>query len=251
MSSAAIRAAKFASSGVDISVVEERIAHLTANNATTWLFENRSLGDGGVAAVAGALETNMTVDTLFLGGNGIGDAGAAALARALETNTSVATVFLTDNVIGDVGASALATALETNTAVAILSLSSNKIGDTGATALGRALGLTSEQEEEERKKKADITIRHNSSLTKFYINDNLIGDSGARALANGIIGHSRDGGLETFNFHRNTGMTEEGQAFIGVAMSDAKMLPNQYTPEASKAAMPDPRKSERRSAAGR
>ena len=68
-------------------------------------------------SLAGALKTNVTVHTLYLGFSRIGVEGAQALADALKTNATLHTLKLSYTSIGDEGARALADALKMNTTV--------------------------------------------------------------------------------------------------------------------------------------
>ena len=47
------------------------------------------IGDFGAIALAGALEVNRVLHTLYMRKNTIGDAGASAIANALMTNEMV------------------------------------------------------------------------------------------------------------------------------------------------------------------
>lgn len=76
------------------------------------------LGPRGAEAVAGLLQSNQTVETVFLGCNDIGVEGVSALAEVLKSNDKVHSLWLKRNHFGAVGAQALADTLSTNTCVA-------------------------------------------------------------------------------------------------------------------------------------
>jgi len=52
------------------------------------LYDNQ-ISDGGAIAIAEALKSNVTINTLWLSGNQIGDAGTEAIAEALKTNITL------------------------------------------------------------------------------------------------------------------------------------------------------------------
>ncbi|GBG35039.1 Protein kinase, putative, partial [Hondaea fermentalgiana] len=97
------------------------------------------IGDKGATALANALASYETLQTLNLGGNKIGDEGTTALANALASYESLQTLNLGGNNIGDEGAMALANALANNESLHTLHLGGNNIGDEGAMALANAL----------------------------------------------------------------------------------------------------------------
>jgi Ran GTPase-activating protein (RanGAP) involved in mRNA processing and transport len=111
----------------------------------------------GGEALAEALKTNATLQTLDLGGNRILCEGAIALAKALKVNSSLHTLGLDGNKIGSMGAMALAEALEVNSALQALDLGSNEIG-TGVIALTEALKTNTTLQ------RLDITYNGISSL---------------------------------------------------------------------------------------
>jgi Ran GTPase-activating protein (RanGAP) involved in mRNA processing and transport len=82
------------------------------------------------------------VTTIYLGGNQIGDEGAAALACALQVNMSVTTIYLSNYRMGDAGATALADALQVIALVKYVNLDFNQISDEVASALVDALRVT-------------------------------------------------------------------------------------------------------------
>jgi hypothetical protein len=82
----------------------------------------------GLPAIAAALETNSTLESLDLWRNNIGVDGARALAAALERNTTLSDLDLQSNLIGDEGVRAIATALQRNTTLTSIDLEDNNIG---------------------------------------------------------------------------------------------------------------------------
>merc|ERR1712096_569572 len=92
-----------------------------------------------MAEVHSSLSAQLGTTEVRAAGEGIGWQGAVALAEALKTNTTVQTIDLGSNRIGPEGAVALAEALKTNTTVQKIDLGSNSIGPEGAVALAEAL----------------------------------------------------------------------------------------------------------------
>ena len=93
----------------------------------------------GAAALAEAVRTSTTLQTIDLSRKIIGDVGAAALAEALRTNTTLQTINLKNNEIGAAAAAALAEALRTNTTLQIMNLQYNGFGLEGVESLAHAL----------------------------------------------------------------------------------------------------------------
>ncbi|XP_058477124.1 NLR family CARD domain-containing protein 3 isoform X2 [Solea solea] len=73
-----------------------------------------SAGTSGVIAMADALTTNQTLQTLDLRGNTAGMEGAKALANAMKSNRSLKSLNLQENSLGMDGAIFIATALKAN-----------------------------------------------------------------------------------------------------------------------------------------
>jgi len=113
--------------------------------------------DGGVQAIASALECNATLTTLYVSCNGIETEGARFFATVLERNSTLTTLSLECSYIGVGGTRCLATALEHNRTLTALDLWGNNIGDEGLRALATAL-------------------KHNRALTKLFWWENNIGD---------------------------------------------------------------------------
>jgi len=102
------------------------------------LRENR-LGDGGVGAIAEALEHNMVLKELDLSSNEVGDLGAQSMGLLLKKEPRLAALSLKSNQIGDEGAEALAQGMEQNSWLEELDLSKNHIKMLGVSKLCAAL----------------------------------------------------------------------------------------------------------------
>jgi Leucine Rich repeat len=128
---------------------------------------------------------------LDLGKNIIGDVGAAAIADALLTSQSLESLWLTDNNIGDAGMAALAQVLKQGTSLRKLCVSRNPIGTVGLTLFAHALkvnkGLTSLllndcSINEEGAKMMAAGLQSNSTLATLSMECNNIRDEGAMAV---------------------------------------------------------------------
>jgi hypothetical protein len=141
---------------------------LQSNASLEKLYLNSNkIGDSGAAALATAFPSMASLKVLWFNGNQIGDAGAAALAPAFKSMGSLTGLDLSFNQIGDAGAIGLSEGLKVNASLNWLSLGNNQIGDSGAAALATALPSM-------------------ASLEQLWLNNNKIGDSGAAALATAL-----------------------------------------------------------------
>ncbi|CAL1129913.1 unnamed protein product [Cladocopium goreaui] len=102
------------------------------------LRENR-LGDGGVGAIAEALEDNVALKELDLSSNEVGDLGGQSMGLLLQKDPRLASLSLKSNHISDAGAEALAQGLEKNSWLEELDLSENHIKMAGVGKLCAAL----------------------------------------------------------------------------------------------------------------
>ena len=91
---------------------------------------NSGVGDAGAERLAANLGCATHLD---LRGNAISDAGASSLAAALETNVTVHTLWLWNNKVADAGVAALARALERNSTLTELDLGQNNCSGVTAT----------------------------------------------------------------------------------------------------------------------
>ena len=145
------------------------------------LYLHKKIGDEGVAALAGALVGNITLQMLSLDLNQIGDDGVVALARSLKVNTTLQVLSLDLNQIGDDGVVALARMFNGNTKLEKLNLVCSKIGDKGVGALARSLKV-------------------NTTLQMLNLDNNLIGDEGMAVLARSLEVNTT---LQMLNLARN------------------------------------------------
>ena len=93
----------------------------------------------GVKILAKVLETNQTLEKLFLYGNSLGDEGIQALAEALQTNQSLQYLDLRFTEIGPLGIQSLAGMLKCNQGLQELELSGNRMGSSEVILLMKTL----------------------------------------------------------------------------------------------------------------
>lgn len=212
----------------DIGIID-LAGYMVANPKLESLFlsENK-IGDVGAGVIASVVSRNPKIDYVSVPVNHISDEGARSLADVLHTNTSLEYLDLTDNRIGPVGAKYIAEALAENTAMVHFHMSENPIEDRGARAFARALqGNTS----------MDVLhlneIRIGDSggaaigrafcmgnLTELYLENNIIGNAGARGIAEGI---SKSKSIEILSLSTNM-IGGKGAEYIANALRSCPSL---------------------------
>lgn len=136
-------------------------------------YTNQAIGDAGALALAQSLASGSgseTVATLILYKCGIGPVGAAALAEAVRAHPRVTAVNLNSNAIEDAGVASVAAVLAHSASLLHLELDTCGVTDAGATRL--AMGL--------------VEIGDGGALLTLDLGGNVIGDSGATALAGAL-----------------------------------------------------------------
>ncbi|KAG0012276.1 hypothetical protein BGZ81_001686 [Podila clonocystis] len=131
----------------------------------------------------------------------------AALAEALNTSSTQTSLNL-NSLIGYSEVQALAEALKTNSILTALNLHSNLIGDNGGhvlepkaiTLVFDHFGDTEHLDWRQRSPGASDALKSNSTLSTLDLSCNLIGDTGALALAQALKVNSS---LTTLNLWRN------------------------------------------------
>ncbi|CAH0482361.1 unnamed protein product [Peronospora belbahrii] len=181
------------------------LAHGASRLRTLDLGFNR-LTDKGAAQLAKALETNTSLESLYLSGNDIGPAGACALSQALTKNTHLRSLHLSGNNIGEEGARLLADGITGNTALRALYLGTNGIGAAGMQSLATAL-------------------TKNKSLEELTLGQNKVGSAGVRHLASAFAtGHVA---LSTLELGKN-GVDQEGAIALARSLCGTNRLQNLY-----------------------
>ena len=191
-----------------------------------WLsVQNCSISDEGAKAFAQALQHNSVITRISLGRNQIGPEGATALALMFQNNSKIKEIELSGNSIGDVGIGKLMLALcvntqvlichlemtnltndgvasitkmlEHNSSVSALKLSQNHIGFTGLIELIPGLlntSLTILDLSSNIIQDGIVALEHalsqNKTLTTLDLHNNLIGNAGAKSLAQVILNNT-------------------------------------------------------------
>ncbi|TYZ69301.1 hypothetical protein PybrP1_003929 [[Pythium] brassicae (nom. inval.)] len=166
------------------------------------------IGDRGAALLAQALETNATLERLYLSGNDIGPAGALALARALAANSALRSLHLSGNNVGEDGAAHLADGLRANRGLRALYVGTNGIGSRGMARLADALTV-------------------NRTLAELTLGQNRIGSAGLRHVADALA--SGRTVLTTLEMGKN-GIDQHGALALARALCSggANALQNLY-----------------------
>lgn len=174
---------------------------------------NTQIGDEGLTAIIKVLiETNRTVERLYLGGNQIQPNHAFLIANLLRQNSTIHSLFLNVNHLGDAGVEILAEALSENETLRELGLASNGIGANGCRVLLSAIkahiSLT------------NLDLGYSASTKVLGAQANLIGDLGADIIAD-FLRYNQT--LFRLNL-RGTGISERGKACLLAALEQNKTL---------------------------
>ena len=111
----------------------------TLHGVTELDISSNKIGDKGIAHIATALQTNITMTILDISNCNMSDVGAESLARALAVNRSLQTLSVAYNDISDNGIAHIATALQTNNTLKTLKIGGKTTTDEGVLSLAAAL----------------------------------------------------------------------------------------------------------------
>jgi Ran GTPase-activating protein (RanGAP) involved in mRNA processing and transport len=206
----------------------------SANVTGLWLKRN-PIGDEGAAELATMLARNRSLRTLDLTQTGITAAGLRSLVDALIAHpTNLERLYLSGNRFGPAEAEILADLLRAPTALRHLFVSVNRLGDDGARRLLaaeranprlRTLGLASNGlgsgAAEALAAVADhpalerLDLGREPSAGILGERDNLLGDDGARTLAEMLPGQSS---LRLLNLEHN-GITDAGAGCLAEGLA--------------------------------
>ncbi|KAI9022650.1 kinase-like domain-containing protein [Hyaloraphidium curvatum] len=227
---------------------------LKCNSTLTglWLSRN-SIGDPGAIALAGALSRNSALTDLDLHANSIGHEGARALAEALKDNSTLARLNLRSNSIGDEGARAILSAIELNPSLKGISLDDNGISRALLEQIERDVGDPG-RSERAKKKRLDAEAERRRKIAPPKEDDaaywrellagqrvlaagcRLIGDTGARALAEALGGASMLGLVLHNNHIGDAGARAlAGALMVSTALKDLDMGSNSIGDEGASA----------------
>jgi Ran GTPase-activating protein (RanGAP) involved in mRNA processing and transport len=166
----------------------------------TLVLSNNAITAIGVRELAEGLAGNKKLRVLALDNNTVADDGAIALADALLTNTALKSITLSNASIGDNGARALATVVaKPDSAIEELNLDGNYIGYPGAKSLADAIGLHDRPMKVLNLKSNFVddlasvafgrALATNVNLEKLHLDNNKIGNEGAKGLFEGTKCH--------------------------------------------------------------
>lgn len=145
----------------DVQVLDQ----LSDTSCQALYFQNNHFGSAGASRFAQALQFNISLTYLYLGGNQVGDSACDTLGAVfLQSNTTLKYLYLGDNVIGDRGAACIAKGLCVNGSLVELNLWNNQIGAEGGAAIAAAL-------------------ERNDCLNHLDIGRNRLGEDGVVAFA--------------------------------------------------------------------
>ena len=112
------------------------ISTIIQEGALKWLnYSYNELGESGAYEISKALQTNLTLQQLFLSSNSIGVNGALSIAVALCHNHTLEELDISKNGILDDGAIAITECLKANRTLKCLDVSHNNITEIGATEI--------------------------------------------------------------------------------------------------------------------
>ena len=180
------------------------IAHMLRSNHRLRVLDlvNTDLRAAGVQVIVDALcNSNQSLQSLYLSGNGLTASSANDLARLLREAPHIRALYLSVNRLGDAGAALLADALRHNRTLETLELASNGIGLEGAKALFDAAQNSALQR---------LNLGYAPSTKVLGAQANSMGDDGA-VLAAGLISTSTT--LRKLNLTRNH-VSQHGHAVL-------------------------------------
>jgi Ran GTPase-activating protein (RanGAP) involved in mRNA processing and transport len=150
-----------------------------------------NLGDTGARMVGSGIAANITLDTLSLCLNGLGTRGIRILASSLASNKKLTSLDLGFNRnIADEGAREMASALSRNSTITSLGFGHSGIGDKGVQELADSILSVETFDQSDYSSYAPTSVEPASgmmcSLSYLDLQGNLIGESGAEALADAL-----------------------------------------------------------------
>ena len=112
------------------------VTTIIQEGALKWLnYSYNELGESGAYEISKALQTNLTLQQLFLSSNSIGVSGTLSIAVALCHNHTLEELDISKNGILDDGIMAITECLKTNRTLKYLDVSHNNITEIGATEI--------------------------------------------------------------------------------------------------------------------
>jgi len=174
---------------------------------------NTQIGEEGLTAILNVLiQTNRTVERLYLGGNQIQPDHAFLVTELLRHNPRIRGLFLNVNDLGDAGVEILAEALHKNQTLTDLGLASN-----GISAKGCSILLSSIQEHPTL---INLDLGYSPSTKVLGAEANLIMDLGVETIANFLRSNQILFRLDL----RGTGISDQGKSWLFAALEQNKTL---------------------------
>ncbi|OCR01511.1 ribonuclease inhibitor [Oscillatoriales cyanobacterium USR001] len=174
---------------------------------------NTQIGSEGLTAIINVLiQTNKTVNKLYLGGNQIQPNHAFLIADLLRHNPTIQGLFLNVNDLGDPGVKILAAALLENKTLRALGLASNGISAKGCSILLSSI--------KSHPSLSNLDLGYSPSTKILGAQANLIGDLGVDAIAHFLRDNQT---LFRLNL-RGTGISDEETNEIFAALEQNQTL---------------------------
>mmetsp|Transcript_28098 Transcript_28098/g.47632 ORF Transcript_28098/g.47632 Transcript_28098/m.47632 type:complete len:645 (-) Transcript_28098:1380-3314(-) len=196
------------------------------------------LGDAGLDAIVAGLANSSNLEELLLSSNGtFSSTGLGSLATLFRTAENLKELSLANNGINDEGLQALSAGMRNRCNVSKLNLSNNTITDVGLQALVSGLINNSKLENLQLSGHRSITVAGLRSLSAFFqsescalktiwLVDMSIGDDGASALADALVGNKS---LKELRLSCNTsGITALGWSAFSKLLCDTSSVNNTY-----------------------
>ena len=194
------------------------------------------LGDEGLDAIVAGLANSSNLEELLLSSNGVfSSTGLGSLATFFRTAENLKEVSLASNGINDEGLQAFSAGMTNQCNITILDLSYNAFTDEGLQALVSGLINNSKLEDLCLSGHRSITAAGLRSLSAFFqsqscalksiwLHDMGIGDDGACAFANGLVGNKSLKELRC----DISGITDVGWSAFSKLLCDTSSVNNTY-----------------------
>ncbi len=191
--------------------IASALSQMQHNSMKTFMFRNNIISDEGFSEICVALVTQPQLEILGLKRNDIGRNGCMALGNMLSSwhAPNLQHLNLEDNSIDDRGLQGLVAGMVNCSNLLLLKVSGNR----SITAAGlRSLSMHFQSE--------------NCSLKELYLERMNIGDDGAAALADGLVGNKT---LERLFFDVDvSSITEVGWSAFSKLLCDTSSINNTY-----------------------
>eukprot|EP00667_Euglena_gracilis_P006009 EG_transcript_6059 len=183
-------------------------------------FFHLSLGTEGAARLRQALQTNRTLERLFLTGNRLGPEGCRSLCKGIAGHPLLTKLDLQCNNLGPAGALYLSEALMTNATLTDLNLAGNRLGDKGCEALCNALIFSRQS------RIKVLNLSHNALVgSGFHLSKLIRQNRNLRELLlwrNRLGSRSRETGQSSFRFLAEALPAAKGLQLLDVTFNNVQ-----------------------------